>query len=53
MLDDDILQAYKSRAAGRSYQTLINDTLRHALAMDGIKDALRQVLREEQGRYQP
>ncbi|MES2049809.1 MAG: BrnA antitoxin family protein [Pseudomonadota bacterium] len=47
MLDDAVLQAYKARAGGRGYQTLINETLRHGLETDALKEALRQVIREE------
>jgi uncharacterized protein (DUF4415 family) len=47
MLDDSIVQAYKARASGRGYQTLINETLRRALVTDDLKEALREVIREE------
>ena len=47
MLDDAVLQAYKARARGRGYQTLINETLRRALVADELKEALREVIREE------
>ena len=47
MLDDAVLQAYKARACGRGYQTLINDTLRRALVADELKEVLREVIREE------
>ena len=47
MLDTAIVQAYKIKAAGRDYQTLINETLRRALETDNLKDALREVIREE------
>lgn len=47
MLDDAVLQAYKTRASGRGYQTLINETLRRALVTDDLKEALREVIREE------
>lgn len=47
MLDDAVLQAYKARAGGRGYQTLINETLRQGLEADAIKEALRLVIREE------
>jgi uncharacterized protein (DUF4415 family) len=47
MLDDAVVQAYKARAGGRGYQTLINDTLRRALQADALKEALREVIREE------
>ena len=46
-LDDAVLQAYKARAGGRGYQTLINEALRRGLAADALKEALREVIREE------
>ena len=55
MLDDDVIEGFRARAdsAGTGYQTLINATLREAVA--GAKDkekpitvaTLRRVLREE------
>lgn len=42
-----MLQAYKLRAGGRGYQTLINETLRRGLATDTLREALREVIREE------
>ena len=47
MLDDAVLAAYKARAGGRGYQTLINEALRRSLEADDIKEVLRQVIREE------
>jgi len=47
MLDEAVVQAYKAKAGGRGYQTLINDTLRRALEVDNVKEALREVIREE------
>ena len=47
MLDDAVLAAYKARSGGRGYQTLINETLRRGLEADAVKEALRQVIREE------
>ena len=47
MLDDSVVQAYKAKAGGRGYQTLINDTLRRSLEVDNVKEALREVIREE------
>ena len=47
MLDDAVVQAYKARAGGRGYQTLINETLRRALHADSVKESLREVIREE------
>lgn len=47
MLDAAIVKAYKAKAGGRGYQTLINETLRRGLLADSVKEALREVLREE------
>ncbi len=47
MLDEAVVQAYKAKAGGRGYQTLINETLRRALEADSLKEALREVIREE------
>ena len=46
-LDDAVLQAYKARAGGRGYQTLINETLRDALRKVQLADVVRAVVREE------
>ena len=46
-LDDAVLQAYKARAGGRGYQTLINETLREALRKEQLADMVRAVVREE------
>lgn len=47
MIDDAVLAAYKARASGRGYQTLINEALRRSLEADNLKETLRQVIREE------
>lgn len=47
MLDAAVVQAYKAKAGGRGYQALINETLRRALEADSVKEALREVIREE------
>ncbi len=47
MLNTEIVQAYKIKAAGQNYQTLINETLRRALETESLKEALREVIREE------
>jgi len=47
MLDAAVIQAYKIKAGGRGYQTLINETLRRALETENVKEALREVIREE------
>ena len=41
------LQAYKARAGGRGYQTLINETLREAMRGVQLADLVRNVIREE------
>ena len=53
MIDDDVLEAFKSRATaeGYGYQTLINTTLRQTIDQPREKpltvETLRKVLREE------
>lgn len=52
MLDDDTIEAFRVRAeaAGRGYQTMINDALRAYLAEDDrpvTAKVLRKILREE------
>jgi uncharacterized protein (DUF4415 family) len=56
MLDDDVLRAFRERAAseGKGYQTLINETLRYAvmpsnrpITEDSLRAIMRDVLREE------
>ena len=46
MLDDAVVRAYKARAGGRGYQTLINETLRRGLQAEAAKDDLREVVRQ-------
>ncbi len=51
-LDDEILEAFRTRAdaAGRGYQTMINDALREYLGRSARPldvETLRQILREE------
>lgn len=51
-LDDDILAAFKERAAqsGKGYQTLINENLRGSLSPESAPltvGTLRQILHEE------
>lgn len=55
MLDDDVIEAYRLRAeaAGRGYQTLINEALRASLSEDDrplTTQVMREVLREELAR---
>jgi len=53
-LDDAILEEFRKRgdAAGKGYQTLINDALREHLSKysDNLEETLRKVIREEMGR---
>jgi len=53
-LDDSILEEFRNRAdaAGKGYQTLINDALREYLSKDSnnLEETLRKIIREEMGR---
>ena len=53
-LDDAVLEGFRNRAdaAGKGYQTLINDALRDYLSNDSgnLEETLRKVIREEMGR---
>ena len=56
-LDNDILEVFRDRgdAAGRGYQTMINDALRAALGDEAQPinaQTLRRILREEIPKYQ-
>ena len=52
MIDDDVIEGFraKAEAAGRGYQTLMNEVLRAALSEDDrpvTAKILREILREE------
>jgi len=50
MLDNDLLVAFRAKAdaEGTGYQTLINETLRHAAGAGPVDErTLRRVLKEE------
>jgi len=53
-LDDAVFEEFRIRAdaAGKGYQTLINDALRDSLAKDSgnLEETLRKIIREELGR---
>lgn len=53
-LDDAVLEGFRIRAeaAGKGYQTLINDALRVYLSKDfvDLEETLRRIIREELGR---
>lgn len=51
-IDDDVLDAFRDRAdaAGRGYQTMINEALREHLGQSGERvdaDTIRRIVREE------
>jgi len=52
-LDDTILEEFRVRAdaAGKGYQTLINDALREYLSKDSgnLEETIRKIIREEMG----
>ena len=47
MLDAPIVEHFKALAGERGYQTLINDTLRRAVAGESLEADLRAIIREE------
>jgi uncharacterized protein (DUF4415 family) len=47
MLDAPIIEHFKALAGERGYQTLINDTLRRAIAGERLEADLRTIIREE------
>ena len=51
MLDAAIIDHFKIAAGERGYQTLINETLRKAVAGESMVTELRTVLREELATY--
>lgn len=56
MIDDEVIEAFriKAEAAGRGYQTLMNEVLRAVLACDDqpvTAKTLRKILREELQTY--
>jgi uncharacterized protein (DUF4415 family) len=46
-LDAAVIEYFKSRAGGRGYQTLINETLKDSIRREKMEDLLRRVIREE------
>lgn len=51
-IDDEVLEAFRKRAdaAGRGYQTMINEALREHLGQTGVRvdaDTIRRIVREE------
>jgi uncharacterized protein (DUF4415 family) len=46
-LDADIVAFFKTKAGGRGYQTLINETLRSSIGSQDLENLLRRIIREE------
>jgi hypothetical protein len=46
-LDVNVVEYFRTRAGGRGYQTLINETLRRAIEQENLENVLRRVIREE------
>jgi uncharacterized protein (DUF4415 family) len=46
-LDAAIVEYFKAKAGARGYQTLINETLKHAIERESLEDTLRRVIRQE------
>ncbi|MFN8455008.1 MAG: BrnA antitoxin family protein [Anaerolineae bacterium] len=46
-LDTEVIEYFKARAGGRSYQTLINETLKESMQVNRMEEILRRVIREE------
>ena len=46
-LDADLVAFFKTKAGGRGYQTLINETLRDSVGSEDLENLLRRVIREE------
>ena len=51
-LDTVVVEYFRSRAGGRGYQTLINESLKQAIEQENLVDILRRVIREEARPYQ-
>lgn len=51
MLDSAIIDYFKAAAGDRGYQTLINDTLRKAVAGEQMIEEVRHVVRQELAAY--
>ena len=47
LLDTGLIEYFKAQAGERGYQTLINDTLRHAKERESLEETLRRIIREE------
>ena len=46
-LDSATLEYFKTKAGGRGYQTLINETLKQAMQAENLEAVVRKAIREE------
>ena len=46
-LDSVTLEYFKTKAGGRGYQTLINETLKQAMQTENLEAIVRKTIREE------
>ncbi len=46
-LDSTTLEYFKTKAGGRGYQTLINETLKQAMQAENLEAVVRKTIREE------
>lgn len=46
-LDSATLEYFKTKAGGRGYQTLINETLKQAMQAENLEAIVRKTIREE------
>jgi len=46
-LDSATLEYFKTKSGGRGYQTLINETLKHAVQAENLESIVRKTIREE------
>ncbi len=46
-IDSATIEHFKSKAGGRGYQTLINETLKQAMQADSLENVVRETIREE------
>ena len=46
-LDSATLEYFKTKAGGRGYQTLINETLKQAMQAENLEAVVRKTIREE------
>ncbi len=50
-LDSAVVEHFKTQAGERGYQTLINETLKHAMQSESIEKTIRYTIRQELKAY--